>query len=87
MHPAVQKAIAELVNSGKTPSVALTKACLSESVPMPVIIAGLSAYKNNPAIIEQPLASTSDQDNLQQQSQLDRIEQKLDRLLTLLEKG
>ncbi|MBD1584116.1 hypothetical protein [Pseudoalteromonas sp. S16_S37] len=86
MHPAVQKAIAELVNSGKTPSVALTKARLSEPVPMPLIIAGLSAFKNNPAIIEQPLTLKSEQDNRPQQSQLDRIEQKLDRLLTLLEK-
>ncbi|NOU50670.1 hypothetical protein HG263_08950 [Pseudoalteromonas sp. JBTF-M23] len=86
MHPAVQKAIVELVNSGKTPTVALTKARLCEPVPMPLIISGLSAYKNNPEIIKLPVTEKSEQDSLSQQSQLDRIEQKLDRLLTLLEK-
>ncbi|MCF6436355.1 MULTISPECIES: hypothetical protein [Pseudoalteromonas] len=86
MHPAVQKAIADLVVEGKTPSVALTKARLNGSVPMPVIIAGLSAYKNNPDIVKQPLQPISEQDT-PSQSQLDRIEQKLDRLLALMEKG
>ncbi|WP_105167767.1 hypothetical protein [Pseudoalteromonas sp. T1lg23B] len=86
MHPAVQKAIAELIAEGKTPSVALTKARLSGSVAMPVIIAGLSAYKNNPDIVTQPLPPHSEQDTPSQKSQLDRIEQKLDRLLALLEK-
>ncbi|CAH9063882.1 hypothetical protein PSECIP111951_02991 [Pseudoalteromonas holothuriae] len=87
MHPAVQKAIAELVSDGKVPSVALTKARLSDPVPMPLIIAGLTAYKNNPDIITFPLSSQPKQDAQQQQSQLDRIEHKLDKLLTLLEKG
>ncbi|CAM4306301.1 hypothetical protein [Pseudoalteromonas byunsanensis] len=87
MHPAVQKAIADLVAEGKTPSVALTKARLSGSIPMPVIIAGISAYKNNPDIVTQPLPPFSEQDTPSGQSQLDRIEQKLDRLLFLLEKS
>jgi hypothetical protein len=85
MHPAVQRAIASLVAEGKTPTVALTKARLREPVPMPMVIAGLSAYKNDPSIIQTPIEENIVQNN-EQTSQLDRIEQKLDRLLQLLEK-
>ena len=54
---------------------------------MPVIIAAVSQYKNNPDSIynlmkSQVQPSSSDSKT----SQLDRIEEKLDRLLTLLEK-
>jgi hypothetical protein len=85
MHPAVQAAIAALVAENKTPSVALTKSKLSEPVPMPLIIAGLTAYKNDPSCIDAKPAAAP-KAKAAEQSQLDRIEQKLDRLLALLEK-
>jgi len=85
MHPAVHSAIAALVAENKTPTVALTKSKLSEPVPMPLVIAGLTAYKNDPNCINtQPVATPKAKGT--EQSQLDRIEQKLDRLLALLEK-
>jgi hypothetical protein len=87
MHPAVQQAIALLVEEGKMPSVALTKAKLTESVPLPTIIAGITAYKNNPQCIDAPIKPQSQTPSTVDNSQLDRIEQKLDRLLSLLEKG
>ncbi|QPB84150.1 hypothetical protein CWC22_014595 [Pseudoalteromonas rubra] len=89
MHPAVLNAIAALVAQGKTPTVATTKAKLAEPVAMPLIIAGLTAYKNNPDLLstldDQPTqnAQPAAQDNAQ--TQLDRIEAKLDKLLALLE--
>lgn len=89
MHPAVLNAIAALVAQGKTPTVATTKAKLAEPVAMPLIIAGLTAYKNNPdllsALDEQPKQSTQSPKQDSAQTQLDRIEAKLDKLLALLE--
>ena len=53
---------------------------------MPVIIAAVSQYKNNPDsiynLMKTPKQSASNEG--QNSSQLDRIEQKLDQLLTLL---
>ncbi|MDW7547801.1 MULTISPECIES: hypothetical protein [Pseudoalteromonas] len=86
MHPVVANAIKKLVDSGITPTVALTKSKLTQSVAMPDIIAGIAAYKQDPTCIEdsqaidKPTAPAS-------QSQLDRIEAKLDKLIELLEKS
>ncbi|OUL58693.1 hypothetical protein B1199_08125 [Pseudoalteromonas ulvae] len=89
MQDVVIKAIKQLVSHKKTPTVALIKGKLMEPVPMPIIINVLNQYKKDPQSIiastdevisepEAPLLST--------QSQLDRIEAKLDRLIQLLEK-
>ncbi len=48
MNAAVFDAIKVLLDEGKTPTVALTKSRLAQPVPMPVIIAAVSQYKNNP---------------------------------------
>ncbi|KZN50206.1 hypothetical protein [Pseudoalteromonas luteoviolacea] len=84
MHPAVQKAIRILVSEGKTPTVATVKSKLTATVPMPVIIAALSAYKNAPDSIETE-APEQEQVEPEARSQLDRIEAKLDKLLAVLE--
>ncbi|RZM81666.1 hypothetical protein C3B51_07975 [Pseudoalteromonas rubra] len=88
MHPAVLNAIAALVAQGKTPTVATTKAKLAEPVAMPLIIAGLTAYKNNPDLLstlEQQTEQAAQPSQETEQTQLDRIEAKLDKLLALLE--
>ncbi|MCF2908641.1 hypothetical protein L1285_09960 [Pseudoalteromonas sp. DL2-H2.2] len=88
MHPAVLNAIAALVAQGKTPTVATTKAKLAEPVAMPLIIAGLTAYKNNPDLLstlEQQTEQAAQPSQDKDQTQLDRIEAKLDKLLALLE--
>ncbi|TMP33404.1 hypothetical protein [Pseudoalteromonas rubra] len=88
MHPAVLNAIATLVAQGKTPTVATTKAKLAEPVAMPLIIAGLTTYKNNPDILSTCDDKLSLRDNSEQpgsETQLDRIEAKLDKLIALLE--
>ncbi|MCF6441918.1 hypothetical protein L1077_21010 [Pseudoalteromonas luteoviolacea] len=84
MHPAAQQAISTLLAEGKTPSVATVKAKLTEPLPMPVIIAALASYKNNPEAITH-VAQQSQPTPAEPQSQLDRIEAKLDKLLALLE--
>ncbi|AOT09485.1 hypothetical protein [Pseudoalteromonas luteoviolacea] len=84
MHPAAQQAISTLLAEGKTPTVATIKTKLAEPLPMPTIIAALATYKSNPETIK----NTAEQSQLspaQPQSQLDRIEAKLDKLLALLE--
>jgi len=87
MNSIVIDAIKALLEEGKTPTVALTKNKLSQPVPMPIIIAAVSQYKNNPdsihSLIKQP--STEKNSNAHE-NQLDRIEAKLDKLLALLEK-
>ncbi|MCO7189662.1 MULTISPECIES: hypothetical protein [unclassified Pseudoalteromonas] len=88
MHPAVLNAIATLVAQGKTPTVATTKAKLAEPVAMPLIIAGLTTYKNNPEILSTCDDKPSQRDKSEQpgsETQLDRIEAKLDKLIALLE--
>ncbi|TQF71988.1 hypothetical protein [Pseudoalteromonas luteoviolacea] len=84
MHPAVQSAIRSLVSEGKTPTVATVKSKLTAPVPMPVLIAALTAYKNNPEAIES-IESSEESVEVNKQTQLDRIEAKLDKLLALLE--
>ena len=86
MNTVVFEAIKELVAQDKTPTVALTKARLREPVPMPIIIAAVSQYKNNPDSFNNMVITPSTAQRPAKESQLDRIEQKLDRLLTLLEK-
>lgn len=85
MNAVVFDAIKTLLNEGKVPTVALTKGKLSQAVPMPVIIAAVSQYKNNPESINNLVKSDAPPPQGQQQSQLDRIEAKLDKLLLLLE--
>ncbi len=85
MNAAVFDAIKVLLDEGKVPTVALTKSRLVKPVPMPVIIAAVSQYKNNPDSIYNFMKSQSQPDTADTKTtQLDRIEQKLDRLLALL---
>uniref|UniRef100_UPI003EC0E6CC hypothetical protein n=1 Tax=Klebsiella pneumoniae TaxID=573 RepID=UPI003EC0E6CC len=58
----------------------------TQPIPLPVIIAAVSQYKNNPDSIHN-LAKSANAviEASNDESQLDRIEQKLDRLLALLE--
>ncbi|WP_372761819.1 hypothetical protein [Pseudoalteromonas sp.] len=85
MNAAVFDAIKVLLDEGKVPTVALTKSRLVKPVPMPVIIAAVSQYKNNPDSIYNFMKSQSQPDTSDTKTtQLDRIEQKLDRLLALL---
>jgi len=87
MNAVVFDAIKTLLDEGKTPTVALTKSKLAQPMPMPVIIAAVSQYKNNPDSINNFINNPSNEQlNTPKESQLDRIEAKLDRLLALLEK-
>lgn len=87
MQQIVINALAKLVAEGKEPTVALVKAKLTQNVPMPVIIDVLSKYKKDPSNFELSIEkSVPTQSNpAHSQTQLDRIEQKLDKLIALLE--
>ncbi|AUL73195.1 hypothetical protein ATS72_006145 [Pseudoalteromonas sp. 13-15] len=86
MNSVVFDAIQVLLDEGKTPTVALTKSRLAQPVPMPMIIAAVSQYKNNPDSINNFIKTSQQPENAElKASQLDRIEQKLDQLLALLE--
>ncbi|WP_338363387.1 hypothetical protein [uncultured Pseudoalteromonas sp.] len=85
MNAVVFDAIKVLLKEGKTPTVALTKSRLAQPVPMPVIIAAVSQYKNNPDSIHNLMKNPEQSIVEPKLSQLDRIEEKLDRLLALLE--
>jgi len=86
MNSVVFDAIQVLLDEGKTPTVALTKSRLAQPVPMPMIIAAVSQYKNNPDSINNFVKTSPQPENAElKASQLDRIEQKLDQLLALLE--
>ena len=86
MNSVVFDAIQVLFDEGKTPTVALTKSRLAQPVAMPMIIAAVSQYKNNPDSINNFIKTSQQPENAElKASQLDRIEQKLDQLLTLLE--
>tara|TARA_B100001059_G_scaffold5549_1_gene4663 strand:+ start:1529 stop:1795 length:267 start_codon:yes stop_codon:yes gene_type:complete len=87
MNSVVFDAIQVLLDEGKTPTVALTKSRLAQPVPMPMIIAAVSQYKNNPDSINNFIKTSQQPENAElKASQLDRIEQKLDQLLALLER-
>ena len=87
MNSVVFDAIQVLLDEGKTPTVALTKSRLAQPVPMPMIIAAVSQYKNNPDSINNFVKTSQQPENAElKASQLDRIEQKLDQLLALLER-
>ena len=86
MNSVVFDAIQVLLDEGITPTVALTKSRLAQPVPMPMIIAAVSQYKNNPDSINNFIKTSQQPENAElKASQLDRIEQKLDQLLSLLE--
>lgn len=84
----------ELAAKGITPSTAMVKARLSQPVPMAELLKVLSQWKQQPHPTEPAPASTpaaadtgtqADTVNLQQLSeQLNRLEQKVDHLTTLL---
>ena len=84
MQDIVFATISKLVAQKKQPSVALVKAHLTHAVPMPVIIDVLARFKKNPDdfMSEQQSCETPEQHN--NETQLDRIEKKLDQLLSLL---
>ncbi|KTD89788.1 hypothetical protein [Pseudoalteromonas sp. H71] len=87
MNSVVFDAIQVLLDEGKTPTVALTKSRLAQPVPMPMIIAAVSQYKNNPDSINNFVKTAQQPENAElKASKLDRIEQKLDQLLALLER-
>jgi hypothetical protein len=87
MNSVVFDAIQVLLDEGKTPTVALTKSRLAQPVPMPMIIAAVSQYKNNPDSINNFVKTAQQPENAElKASQLDRIERKLDQLLALLER-
>lgn len=89
MQEFVIKAVQQLVAQGKTPTVALIKGKLCQPVAMPVIINVLNQYKKDPSSIilqdVDDITAAEPSINAEQQTQLDRIEAKLDRLLTMLE--
>jgi hypothetical protein len=67
--------------------VALVKAHLTQAVPMPIIIDVLARFKQNPDDFmseQQSSETTTEQPLLNNDTQLDRIEKKLDQLLSLL---
>ena len=84
----------ELAAKGISPSTAMVKARLSQPVPMAELLKVLSQWKQQPQPTESSAATTptvakpemaADAVNLQQLSeQLNRLEQKVDRLTTLL---
>lgn len=88
MQDIVIAAISKLLAAKKQPNVALVKANLSQPVPMPVIIDVLARFKQNPSDFEKNATEQTTKPTVQTahtQSQLDRIEAKLDKLLSLLE--
>lgn len=82
----------ELAAKGITPSTAMVKARLSQPVPMAELLKVLSQWKQQPQTTEarpadEPVATppaTEAISLLQLSEQLDRLEQKLDRLTALL---
>jgi len=87
MEQYVIEAIKKILVQEKVPSVALIKGKLSQPVPMPIIISVLGRFKNDPDnfIVDEAPQTTAQTKEDASQSQLDRIEKKLDLLLTLLQ--
>jgi len=87
MEQFVIEAIKNILKQNKVPSVALIKGNLSQSVPMPIIISVLGRYKSDPDNfkIDEAESKSMPKEDTRSQSQLDRIESKLDQLLTLLQ--
>lgn len=80
----------ELSAKGITPSTAMVKARLSQPVPMAELLKVLSQWKQQPHTVEpaaEPAAAQSQPDGINLQAlsdQLNRLEQKVDRLTALL---
>ncbi|WP_394227881.1 hypothetical protein [Pseudoalteromonas spongiae] len=87
MQDIVIATISKLLAANKQPNVALVKANLPQPVPMPIIIDVLARYKQNPSDFERQTQQVQqpEQTSSASQTQLDRIEAKLDKLLSLLE--
>ncbi len=75
-------AIQSLVDQGKEPSVALVKARLSTSVPMPAIIMALKGWKNKQRIPKVEVASPTQTDT----QRIEQLEQQIADLLLRIEK-
>lgn len=80
MEQFVIEAIKKILVQDKVPSVALIKGHLSQSVPMPIIISVLGRYKSDPDNfkIDEKQSNIQKVKENSSQSQLDRIENKLD---------
>lgn len=80
----------ELSAKGITPSTAMVKARLSQPVPMAELLKVLSQWKQQPHAVEpaaEPAAAQPQPDGINLQAlsdQLNRLEQKVDRLTALL---
>ncbi|WP_349921345.1 hypothetical protein [Aeromonas veronii] len=80
----------ELNAKGITPSTAMVKARLSQPVPMAELLKVLSQWKQQPQTVEpaaEPAAAQPQPDGINLQAlsdQLNRLEQKVDRLTALL---
>ena len=87
MQDIVITTISKLLAANKQPNVALVKANLPQPVPMPIIIDVLARYKQSPSDFERQTQQVQqpEQSSCASQTQLDRIEAKLDKLLSLLE--
>lgn len=78
----------KLKAEGKEPTTALIKARLAQPAALPAIISALQAWKAAPDLPveqEQEPVTQANQDS-SEQSQLDRIEAKLDKIIHMLEK-
>lgn len=64
----IEKALQQLTDSGKQPTVALVKSRLTSNVPMPAIIAAIKSWKGNKSIpkIEVKEAEVSADDKIAQ---------------------
>ncbi|WP_413284981.1 hypothetical protein [Vibrio sp. MA40-2] len=58
----LELAMQKIHASGKTPTVALVKAQLAISVPMPAIIAAIKSWKGNKTVPKIEIASTAEKD-------------------------
>ncbi len=94
MHSEIYRIAYQLNAQGKNPSVALIRSRLSTPTSLPVIVQALQQWKLNPELgkdvkkdaPEQPIATDEtapDNDKIQQQ--LNRLESKMDHIITLLE--
>lgn len=70
--------IAQLVDDGKEPSVALVKARLSQPVPMPAIISTIKSWKANKRV---PKVEVTSAENLSAEQRIEQLEQQVAALL------
>jgi len=76
----------QLTQEGKEPSVALVKSRLTQSLPLPLVIAGLKSFKANPK--QETKVSEPDEQNQEPQSLEQRVkflENEVQELKTMLQ--